>query len=168
MVIHVALGDLTQLTVDAIVNPANSLGIMGGGVAGAIREAGGPAIEEEARASAPVAVGAAIVTTGGELFTKAVIHAPTMEEPGMKIGVENVRRATRAALLAAARYNHATIAFPAIGTGVGGVPVEEAARAMVDELRAHRQPVPSTVYLIGTHPEVIAAFEEALRLSLQP
>jgi O-acetyl-ADP-ribose deacetylase (regulator of RNase III) len=168
MVVHVALGDLTQLTVDAIVNPANSLGVMGGGVAGAIREAGGPAIEQEARASAPIAVGAAVVTTGGELFSRAVIHAPTMEEPGMKIGVENVRRATRAALLAAARYNHATIAFPAIGAGVGGVPLDESARAMVDELRAHRQPMPATVYLIGTTPDTIAAFEEALRLSLQP
>ena len=60
----------------------------------------------------PITRGWAVVTTAGKLHSKAVIHAPTMEEPGMKIGVENVRRATRAAMLAAARYNHATIAFP--------------------------------------------------------
>lgn len=168
MVIHVAVGDLTLLTVDAIVNPANSLGIMQGGVAGAIREAGGPAIEEEARASAPVAVGAAVVTNAGELFSKAVIHVPTAEEPGMKIGVENVRRATRAALLAAARFNHQTIAFPPIGVGLTGVPFDEAARAMVDELRAHRQPMPTTVWLIVNRQEQVYPFEEALRLAYQP
>jgi len=168
MVVHVVVGDLTQLTVDAIVNPANSLGLMQGGVALSIKEAGGQEIEDEARASAPIAVGAAVVTTAGQLFSKAVIHVPTMEEPGMKIGVENVRRATRAALLAAARFNHTTIAFPAIGTGVGGVPFDEAARAMVDELRAHRQPLPSTVYLIAPKPEYVPHFEEALRLASQP
>jgi O-acetyl-ADP-ribose deacetylase len=168
MVIHVAVGDLTKLTVDAIVNPANSLGVMVGGVALSIKEAGGEEIEEEAKASAPIAVGAAVVTSGGKLFTKAVIHAPTMEEPGQKIGVENVRRATRAALLAAARNNHQTIAFPAIGTGIGGVPFDEAARAMVDELRAHRQPMPQTVYLIAPKPEYVPHFEEALRLASQP
>ncbi|HZS38149.1 MAG TPA: macro domain-containing protein [Polyangia bacterium] len=168
MVIHVAPGDLTQLTVDAIVNPTNSLGLMVAGVSSAIREAGGQVIEDEAKASAPIAVGAAVVTTAGELFTKSVIHVPTMEEPGMKIGVENVRRATRAALLAAARNNLQEIAFPAIGTGIGGVPFDEAARAMVDELRAHRQPEPAKVWLIAAKPEMIPHFEEALRLASLP
>jgi O-acetyl-ADP-ribose deacetylase (regulator of RNase III) len=168
MVIHVALGDLTQLTVDAIVNPTNSLGLMSSGLSLTIKEAGGQAIEDEAVASAPIAVGAAVVTTAGDLFAKAVIHVPTMEEPGMKIGVENVRRATRAALLAAARVNHQTIAFPAIGTGTGGVPWDEAARAMADELRAHKLPLPATVYLIASKNEMIFCFEEALRLSSQP
>jgi O-acetyl-ADP-ribose deacetylase (regulator of RNase III) len=168
MVIHVAIGDLSQLTVDAIVNPANSLGIMSHGVSLAIKEAGGDAIENEARACAPVAVGAAIVTTAGDLFVKAVIHAPTMEEPGMKIGVENVRRATRAALLAAARLNYQSIALPSIGTGLSGVPFDEAARAMVDELRAHRQPMPTTVWVIVTRPDQVPPFEEALRMASQP
>src|SRR5207247_2113061 len=129
---------------------------------------GGPEIEEEARASAPIAVGAAVVTTGGELFARHVIHAPTMEEPGMKIGVENVRRATRAALIAAAVHQFDTIAMPAMGTGVGGVPIEEATRAMVDELRAHRQPKPSTIYLVGTSDIVTIAFEAALKNAITP
>ncbi len=168
MVIHVALGDITQLTVDAIVNPANSLGIMENGVARTIKVEGGDSIEAEAREAVPIAVGAAVVTGAGQLWAKAVIHAPTMEEPGMKIGVENVRRATRAALLAAARNNYETIAFPGMGTGTGQVPYDEAARAMVDELRAHKQPQPSTIWLIATNNDMIYAFEDALRLASIP
>ena len=102
MQIHVAKSELTDMPVDAVVCPANSLGLMVGGVAAALREQGGPEIEEEVRQVAPIAVGAAVVTPGGKLYAKHVIHAPTMEEPGMRIGVENVRRATRAALLAVA------------------------------------------------------------------
>ena len=168
MVIHVAVGELAQLTVDAIVNPTNSLGMMVSGISATIREVGGAAIEDEAKASAPIAVGAAVVTTGGDLFAKSVIHVPTMEEPGMKIGVENVRRATRAALLAAARFNHATIAYPVIGTGPGGVPFDEAARAMVDELRAHKAPLPATVYLVGTNEMLLSAFDAALKNAILP
>ena len=168
MVIHVALGDITQLTVDALVNPANSLGIMENGVARTIKVEGGDAIEDEAKAAAPVAVGAAVVTGSGQLWCKAVIHAPTMEEPGMKIGVENVRRATRAALLAAGRNGYETIAFPGMGTGTGQVPYDEAARAMVDELRAHKMPQPSTIWLIATNHDMIYAFEDALRLASLP
>jgi O-acetyl-ADP-ribose deacetylase len=168
MVIHVAIGDLHQLTVDAIVCPGNSLGLMAGGVAGQIKSAGGPEIEAEAREAAPIAVGAAVVLTGGKLFSKYVIYAPTMEEPGMKIGVENVRRATRAAMLAAGRSNHSVIAFPLIGAGNGGVPVDEAARAMVDELRVHKMSMPQTVYLMATGNDMVFYYEEALRLASQP
>jgi O-acetyl-ADP-ribose deacetylase (regulator of RNase III) len=100
------------------------------------------------------------------LFAKHVIHAPTMDQPGMKIGVENVRRATRAALLAAARNNLDVIAIPGMGTGLGGVDPSDAARAMVDELRAHRQPKPSTVYLVDIDDEILMCLEEALRLAV--
>jgi O-acetyl-ADP-ribose deacetylase len=168
MVIHVALGDITQLTVDAVVNPANSLGIMENGVARTIKVEGGEVIEGEAKSVAPVAVGAAVVTGAGQLWCKVIIHAPTMEEPGMKIGVENVRRATRAALLAAGRNGYETIAFPGMGTGTGQVPYDEAARAMVDELRAHKMPQPSTIWLIATNHDMIYAFEDALRLASLP
>jgi len=166
MQIHVVQGDLTEMPVDAVVNPANSQGVMGGGVAAALRTKGGQQIEDEARASAPIAVGAAVVTTGGDLFAKHVIHSPTMEESGQKIGVENVRRATRAALIAAARLQVQTLAIPAMGTGVGGVPLDEAARAMVDELRAHKQPHPVTVYLVAATEAMITAYEGALKNAL--
>jgi O-acetyl-ADP-ribose deacetylase (regulator of RNase III) len=131
----VAKADITLMPVDAIVNPANSLGIMGGGTAAAIKRRGGDKIQQ-------------------------------MEEPGLKIGVENVRRATRAALIAAARNNFDVIAIPGIGTGIGGVGFEEAARAMVDELRAHRGAKPSTVYLVDNEDALLLAFEDALRNAL--
>ncbi len=162
MQVHVAKADLTLMPVDAIVNPANSLGIMGGGAAGAIKRRGGDKIQQEAMASAPIAVGAAVVTTAGKLHARAVIHAPTMEEPGLKIGVENVRRATRAALIAAAHHGFETIALPGIGTGIGGVDRDEAARAMVDELRAHRMAKPQTIYLVDLEDDMLNAFKEAL------
>lgn len=165
MQLHLAQSDITEMAVDAIVNPANSLGIMGGGVAAALSRRGGPTIQREAMAMAPIAVGAAIVTGGGTLWAKHVIHAPTMEEPGVRIGVENVRRATRAALLAAARHGFEVIALPGMGTGLGGVDPADAARAMIDELRAHRQPKPATVYLVDKNEDILFCLEEALRLA---
>jgi O-acetyl-ADP-ribose deacetylase len=97
------------------------------------------------------------------LPAKNVIHVPTMEEPGMKIGAENVRRAARAALIAADRNNFKVIAIPGIGTDLGDVPLDEAARAIVEEIRAHRRPNPETIYLIDNNEEMVAALEDALR-----
>jgi O-acetyl-ADP-ribose deacetylase (regulator of RNase III) len=165
MVIHIAKSDITEMPVDAVVNPANSLGIMGGGVAAALSRKGGPSIQREAMSLAPIAVGAAVVTNAGSLWAKHVIHAPTMEEPGIKVGIENVRRATRAALIAAARHGFDTIALPGMGTGLGGVDPADASRAIVDELRAHRQPKPTTVYLVDLNDNILRCLEEALRLA---
>ena len=163
MQVHVAKTDLWSLPVDAIVNPANSLGIMGGGIGGTLRREGGNIIQEAAMAAAPIAVGAALVTTAGQLPAKNIIHVPTMEEPGMKIGAENVRRAARAALIAADRNGFKVIGIPGIGTDLGDVPIDEAARAIVEEVRAHRRPCPETIYLVDQNDEMIAALEEALR-----
>jgi O-acetyl-ADP-ribose deacetylase (regulator of RNase III) len=165
MQIHLAKTDITEMAVDAVVNPANSLGIMGGGVAGALSRRGGPSIQREAMSLAPIAVGAAVVTNAGQLWAKFVIHAPTMEEPGTKVGVENVRRATRAALLAAAHHGFEVIALPGMGTGLGGVDPADAARAMVDELRAHRHPKPATVYLVDLRDDILLNLEDALRVA---
>ena len=90
MQVHVALAEIFKLQVDAIVNPANSLGIMGGGTGGAIRRHGGDVIQHEAMSRSPIAVGAAIVTGPGALPCAHIIHAPTMEEPGMRIGASLV------------------------------------------------------------------------------
>jgi O-acetyl-ADP-ribose deacetylase len=165
MQVHLAKTDITSLAVDAVVNPANSLGIMGGGVAAALSRRGGPSIQREAMSLAPIAVGAAVVTNAGQLHARHVIHAPTMEQPGSKVGVENVRRATRAALLAAAHHGFELIAIPGMGTGLGGVDPSDAARAIVDELRAHRQAKPTTVYLVDLDDEILFCLEEALRLA---
>jgi O-acetyl-ADP-ribose deacetylase (regulator of RNase III) len=163
MQVHVAKAELWSVPVDAVVNPANSLGIMGGGIGGSLRRQGGDVIQQAAMAAAPIAVGAALVTTAGQLPARNVIHVPTMEEPGMMIGAENVRRAARAALIAADRNNFKTIAIPGIGTDLGNVPIDEAARAIVEEIRAHRRPCPETIYLVDMNDYMVAALEEALR-----
>ena len=130
MSIIVEKGDLTKIPCDAIVNPANSYGYMGGGVAGAIRRIGGIEIENEAVSKAPIAVGKAVATTAGGLPCKYVIHAPTMKEPAMRIGVENVRLATKAALELGVELKLKSIAIPGMGTGVGRVPVKAAAETI--------------------------------------
>ena len=163
MQVHVAKAEIWTLPVDAIVNPANSLGIMGGGIGGALRRQGGDVIQQAAMAAAPIAVGAALVTTAGQLPAKHIIHVPTMEEPGMKIGAENVRRAARAALIAADRNSLKVIAIPGIGTDLGDVPIDEAARAIVEEIRAHRRPFPETIYLVDMNDYMIMSLEDALR-----
>jgi len=163
MQIHLAKSDITEMAVDAVVAPANSLGIMGGGVAAALSRKGGPTIQREAMSLAPIAVGAAVVTNAGSLWAKNIIHAPTMEEPGLKVTAEDVRRATRASLLAASQRGFDVIAIPGLGTGLGGADPSDAARAMVNELRAHKQPHPSTVWLVDLNDQILAHLEEALQ-----
>ena len=135
--IKVAVCDITKSYVDAVVNAANSLMYMGGGVAGAIRRIGGIEIEEEAIKKAPVPVGEAISTTAGKLNAKWVIHAPTMERPAMRIPDENVALATRAALDLANKMKIKSIAMPALGTGVGGINRRTAAQLMAEEIKKH-------------------------------
>ena len=147
--IVVAEGDITRFVVDAIVNPANSLMIMGGGVAGAIKRRGGAEIEEEALKHAPVPVGKAVVTGAGRLPAKRVIHAPTMERPAMRIPIENAVKATKAALDAAEEECLETIAFPAMGAGVGGLSVEDVAREMTRVISEHKPRCVKTVVLVA-------------------
>lgn len=135
--IEAVKGDITDMGVDAIVNPANSLMIMGGGVALAIKRKGGGEIEREARRRAPVEVGQSVVTSAGRLRARFVIHSPTMERPSMRIGAENVRLATMAALRRAEEMGIESVAFPALGAGVGGLSKERATRTMVSAMKAH-------------------------------
>lgn len=141
--------DITGVKVDAVVNPANSLMIMGGGVAGALKRAGGSVIEEEAMRHAPVPVGEAVVTTAGKLPSRAVIHAPTMERPAMRIPIDNVIRAARAALKAAAEKDFESIALPALGAGVGGLPVDEVAKSMAEVVASFEPRRPSMVLFVA-------------------
>jgi O-acetyl-ADP-ribose deacetylase (regulator of RNase III) len=135
--ITIVQGDITKLEADAIVNAANSRLIMGGGVAGAILRTGGKEIQEEASRKASVPIGKAVATTAGKLQAKHVIHAPTMESPAMSTSKLKVRLATRGALECARQLGIASIAFPGMGTGVGGLSVEEAAKVMVEEIKIH-------------------------------
>ena len=162
--IIVLTGDITKQKVDAIVNPANSLMTMGGGVAGAIKKAGGKEIEDEAMKHAPVAVGKAIATGAGQLEARHVIHAPTMEMPAMRIDKWNVQSAVRGALECAKQLGINTIAFPGMGTGVGGLSLEEAARAIVNEIKKHIDEGTSLnrIVLVGFNENLTHAFEKAI------
>ena len=131
--INVCQGDITQIAVDAVVNAANNRLWMGGGVAGALKRAGGPEIEAEAMSKGPIPVGEAIVTTAGSLPVRYVIHAAVMGQD-LRTDTEKIRQATRNSLLCADELDIRTIAFPALGTGVGGFPLGECARIMITEV----------------------------------
>lgn len=129
-------GDITEIDFDAVVNAANNLLTMGAGVAGAIRKRGGASIEKEAVAKGPVPVGEALVTGAGQLKARHVIHAAAMGQD-LVTDTGKVRSATRNALLRAEEMNLKSIAFPALGTGAGGLDFDLAARVMVCEARRH-------------------------------
>jgi O-acetyl-ADP-ribose deacetylase (regulator of RNase III) len=161
MTVVVEKGDLTQIDCDAIVNPANSFGYMGGGVAGAIKRIGGIEIEKEAASKAPIEVGKAVATTAGTLPCKYVIHAPTMKQPAMRIDVENVKLATQAALELGIELNLKTIAIPGMGTGVGRVPVEDAAEAIVGIAKEFENKF-EKIILIDRNEEMVNSFNSYL------
>ena len=134
-------GDITKVEADAIVNAANNQLWMGGGVAGAIKRAGGEEIEREAVSKGPIKVGEAIATGAGRLKARYVIHAAAMgyDESGRMIPptAQTVRDATKNSLRLAEELGLKSIAFPALGTGVGGFPLREAARIMIQTARDH-------------------------------
>ena len=109
----------------------------GGGVAAAIARAGGPEVQRESTAKAPIGLGEAVETTAGDLPARYVIHAATMEL-GDPTSAEIIARATSATLQRAEELGCRTLGLVAFGTGVGGFPLDEAARLMVDTVRQHR------------------------------
>ncbi|MDP8003550.1 MAG: O-acetyl-ADP-ribose deacetylase [Caldisphaera sp.] len=128
-------GDIAQEEIEAIVNPANSFLLMGGGLAGILKRKGGNVIEQEALKHAPIDIGNAVITTAGRLKATYVIHSPTMKYPGEITNEDNVRLAVRAALNEGKKHDVKSIAFPGMGTGVGGVPYSVAAKAMLEEIK---------------------------------
>jgi len=170
--ITVIKGDITKVEgFRAIVNPANSMMIMGGGVAGAIRRAGGEEIEAQALKHAPVPVGRAVATHAGKLRVDYVIHAPTMERPAMRTDLNRVRKAVNAALKVAENLKIESVAFPGMGTGIGGLDPESAAEAMIDEILAflkeskHVKAVGLIAYTKDLYEAFLKAIKEKLLLS---
>jgi O-acetyl-ADP-ribose deacetylase (regulator of RNase III) len=153
--------DITKLEVDAIANAANSLLLHGGGVAGAIARAGGEQLERESRERAPVPVGEAVETTAGPMPARWVIHAATMETPGGRTDAGVVERATRATLARAEELGARSVGLVAFGTGVGGFPLEEAARIMVGVAREHEGAVERIVFAVHGE-DAERAFRDAL------
>ncbi len=128
--------DVTQLEVDAIANAANTRLMHGGGVAGAISRAGGPKVQRESDERAPIGLGEAVATSAGEMPARWVIHAATMDLGG-PTSAEIIRRATASTLALADELGARSLALVAFGTGVGGFPLDEAARIEVEEVRRH-------------------------------
>jgi O-acetyl-ADP-ribose deacetylase (regulator of RNase III) len=155
-------GDITDLAVDAIVNAANTDLMLGGGVAGAIRRKGGRTVEEDCERVGPVALGGTAVTTGGNLKALYVIHAASMHLGGTT-SAESLRLATRNSLMRAEEKAIKSIAFPAIGTGVAGFPMEECARIMLTEVLDHIKSRSSLekIYFVLFDDAALQVFEEA-------
>jgi len=162
-VIEVLDTDITTLEVDAIANAANTRLMHGGGVAGAIARAAGPELQRESEERAPIGLGEAVETSGGDLPARWVIHAATMELGG-PTSADVIRRATASTLAKADELGARSLALVAFGTGVGGFPLGEAAAIEADEVRRHLAAGSSLERVVfavrGT--EAREAFERAL------
>jgi O-acetyl-ADP-ribose deacetylase len=139
LTLEITDGDIAAQTTDAVVNAANNAFWMGAGVAGALKARGGPSIEAEAMAQGPVQPGECVVTAGGRLTARYVIHAAVMGQD-LETSAALIDRATRNTLALADTRRIRSIAFPAFGTGVGGFALRDCARIMIDAIRAHATP----------------------------
>jgi O-acetyl-ADP-ribose deacetylase (regulator of RNase III) len=138
---------VTKLEVDAITNAANTRLMHGGGVAGAISRAGGPAIQQESNAKAPIGLGEAVETSAGEMPARWVIHAATMEMD-FRTDAQIIEKATRSTLTKAEELGAKSLALVAFGTGVGGFSLDEAARIMVGAAREHEGKLERIVFAV--------------------
>jgi O-acetyl-ADP-ribose deacetylase (regulator of RNase III) len=165
--VSIVTGDITEQDVDAVVNAANNRFWMGGGVAGAIKRKGGVEIETEAMKQGPIDPGNAVATTAGRLKARWCIHAAVMGEDLVTCG-DFILRATARALELAAQLGATSIAFPALGTGVGGFPFAEAAQLMLAAVRQHARTsshVRRVIFVLFDHP-AYSAFRLALERSV--
>jgi O-acetyl-ADP-ribose deacetylase (regulator of RNase III) len=158
--LDVVEGDVTKLAVDAIANAANTELRHGGGVAAAISRAGGPDVHRESDERAPIGLGEAVETTAGEMPARFVIHAATMELGG-PTSAEIIERATRSTLERAEQLGCRSVALVAFGTGVGGFPLDDAARLMVGAARDHAGELERIVFCVHGE-DARAAFEAAV------
>ena len=157
-------GDICVLEVDAIVNPAGPTLWMSTGVGGALKRAGGDAIEFAAVRQGPVPVGSAVVTEAGTLAARAIIHAVSLDQQH-RTSSEAIAAAVRSAMALAREIGAVSIAFPALGTGIGGFPLDEAATITVETVREELReddPIELVIFALrGTAP--YEAFGRALR-----
>jgi len=163
--LELASGDITALEVDAVATAGDTELRMGAGVAGAIKRAGGEAVEKEAMLQGPIEVGEAVVTTGHDLKAPWVIHAAVMG-PEMKTSANAIAQATRATLDCAVRCSAPSLALPAYGTGAAGVPLYQCASIVVTETVAYLKEHPRTplrrVMFSAYDDATRAAFKNAL------
>ena len=145
--IELVQGDITQQDTEAIANAANSRLAGGGGVDGAIHRAGGPAIMAELKAKylQGCPTGQAVITGGGRLVARYVLHAVGPVYSGKPKDAELLAGAYRSCLTLCSQHGIKTVAFPSISTGVYRYPVEEAAPIALDTVAAY----------LTTHSEIV-------------
>ncbi len=163
--ISIDRGDITEAEVDAVVNAANAELWMGAGVAGAIKRKGGTVIEEEAVRQGPIEPGEAVLTVAGNLPATHVIHAATMGLD-LKADADKVMAATRSSLAIAEKHKMASIAFPALGSGVGGVPPARSADVMISTVVEHVRKGKTSLQKVAFvlyQDEAFKAFSDALK-----
>jgi len=162
--IELIQGDITESDTDAIVNAANDQLILGAGVAGAIRSKGGPSIQEECNAIGYCPVGGAVITGGGNLKARHIIHAvgPRQGEGDEETKLKN---ATLNSLKVANQNNCKSITFPAISTGIFGFPLDACARIMLTTAKEYlfgTTKIESVVFVLFDD-ESLKAFEDRLK-----
>ncbi len=162
-------GDITQADADAIVNSANNDLVLGGGVSGAIRRVAGTAVQDECAKIGTIPLGTAVVTGGGQLKAQWIIHA-AVNPLGLWSDPKSVRNATRAALRKAEEKQVKRLAFPAIGTGAGALPVERCADILIDEVLRHcgGETALEEVMFVLYDEKPYAIFEERFNQRLNP
>jgi O-acetyl-ADP-ribose deacetylase (regulator of RNase III) len=160
----VTLGDITEQTADAVVNAANNHLWMGSGVAGAIKAKGGEEIEREAMKLGPIEPGQAVTTSAGRLKARYCIHAAAMGQD-LATSADLISKATRSALAEASRLGLVSVAFPALGTGVGGFPAESCARLMLAVALSHSRttPKPGSMTFVLRDEAAFTSFADALK-----
>ncbi len=153
-------GDITEMAVDAIVNAANNDLLLGAGVAGAIARKGGESIQKECKAIGSIPVGFSALTGAGNLKAKHIIHAASMGLGGIRTTAKSLQTSTTHSLRLAAERNLKTIAFPAIGTGVSGFPMDQCAEIMLREAAAFLEKETSleTIYFVLFDPASLKVF----------
>lgn len=150
------------IDVDAFVCPTNSLALMTQYPTSKFQEMSGLDLESLVAPHTPLPVGAAFVTEAGRMRARYLIHAPNTTEPGGKVQVEDVLRATSAVLVACQVKGFNSLAIPLMGAFESGVPAEEAARAIHSQVRAYRGDRPSRVLLVASTPDEVDVFEMAI------
>jgi len=151
---------IMDIQADAVCCPTSTKGLMTDGPALQIRENGGEPIETEIMDTAPLAIGAAAVTTAGNLSNAShVIHVPNRVEDGDSARIEHIRLSVRAALVACNHFKFETLVIPGPGPCAKLITQKEIARAMIDEIRNFRETPPMNVYLVDEDIEMVRSWE---------